>query len=81
MAHQANATRNAIAPGDDPGSRAARAATGGVSVAAGRKGFKAGLDDVRERMRSLGLGYDEIAAEVARRHRLRPRESYRLAWG
>ena len=58
MAHQANATRNAIAPGDDPCSRAARAATGGVSVAAGRKGFKAGLDDVRERMRSLGLGYD-----------------------
>jgi hypothetical protein len=81
VAHQANATRNAIAPGDDPGSRAARVATGGVSVAAGRKGFKAGLDDVRERMRSLGLGYDEIAAEVARRHRLRPRESYRLAWG
>lgn len=81
MAHQANATRNAIAPGDDPGSRAARVAAGGVSVAAGRKGFKAGLDDVRERMRSLGLGYDEIAAEVARRHRLRPRESYRLAWG
>lgn len=80
MAHQANATRNAIAPGDDPGSRAARVATGGVSVAAGRKGFKAGLDDVRERMRALGLGYDEIAAEVARRHRLRPRESYRLAW-
>ncbi len=81
MAHQANATRTAIAPGDDPGSRAARVATEGVSVAAGRKGFKAGLDDVRERMRSLGLGYDEIAAEVARRHRLRPRESYRLAWG
>ena len=81
MAHQANATRNAIAPGNDPGSRAARVATAGVSVAAGRKGFKAGLDDVRERMRSPGLGYDEIAADVARRHRLRPRESYRLAWG
>lgn len=53
----------------------------GVSAAAGRKGFKAGLDDLRERMRRLGLGYDEIAAEMARRHRLRPRESYRLAWG
>jgi hypothetical protein len=32
-------------------------------------------------MRRLRLGYDEIAAEVARRHRVRPRESYRLAWG
>jgi hypothetical protein len=52
----------------------------GVSASAGRKGFKAGLDDLRERMRRLGLGYDEIAAEMARRHRLRPRESYRLAW-
>ena len=81
MAHQANATRNAVAPGNGPGSRVARVATEGVSDAAGRKGFKAGLDDVRERMRGLGLGYDEIAAEVARRHRVRPRESYRLAWG
>lgn len=81
MAHQANATRNAVAPGYGPGSRASRAAGAGVSAAAGRKGFKAGLDDVRERMRRLGLGYDEIAAEVARRHRVRPRESYRLAWG
>jgi transcriptional regulator with XRE-family HTH domain len=53
----------------------------GVSVAAGRKGFKAELDDMRERMRRLGFGYDEIAAEIARRHRVRPRQSYRLAWG
>jgi transcriptional regulator with XRE-family HTH domain len=52
-----------------------------VSAAAGRKGFKAELDDVRERMRRLGFGYDEIAAEIARRHRVRPRQSYRLAWG
>jgi len=52
-----------------------------VSVAAGRKGFKAELDDLRERMRRLGLGYDEIAAEIGRRYRVRPRESYRLAWG
>lgn len=81
MAHQANATSRAIAPGGDPSSLAAGGARTGVPAAAGRKGFKAGLDDVRERMRSLGLGYDEIAAEVARRHRLRPRESYRLAWG
>ena len=53
----------------------------GVSVAAGRAGFKAELDDLRERMRHLGLGYDEIAAEIGRRYRVRPRESYRLAWG
>ena len=32
-------------------------------------------------MRRLGLGYGEIAGEVARRYRLRPRESHRLAWG
>lgn len=29
----------------------------------------------------LGLGYSEIAGEIGRRYRLRPRESYRLAWG
>ena len=52
-----------------------------ISVAAGRKGFKAELEDLRERMRDLGLGYDEIAGEISRRYRLRPRESYRLAWG
>jgi hypothetical protein len=47
-------------------------ATPQVSAAAGRKGFKAGLDDLRERMRRLGLGHDEIAAEITRRHRVRP---------
>jgi transcriptional regulator with XRE-family HTH domain len=60
---------------------ASSGAAPGVSVAAGRKGFKAELDDLRERMRKLGLGHEEIAAEVARRYRARPRESYRLAWG
>ncbi len=52
-----------------------------ASVTAGRKGFKAELDGLRDRMRSLGFSYDEIAAEVGRRYRLRPREAYRLAWG
>jgi hypothetical protein len=47
----------------------------------GRKGFKAELDGLRERMRALGLTHDEIAAEVSRRFRARPREAYRLAWG
>jgi hypothetical protein len=50
-----------------------------VSAAAGRKGFKAELEDLRERMRRLGLGYDEIAAEIARRYRARPREADRLS--
>ena len=53
----------------------------GVPVAAGRKGFKAELDGLRERMRDLGFPYDEIAAEIGRRYRVRPREAYRLAWG
>lgn len=52
-----------------------------ASVTAGRKGFKAELDGLRDRMRSLGFSYDEIAGEVGRRYRLRPRETYRLAWG
>ena len=52
-----------------------------AQVAAGRKGFKAELDGLRERMRSLGFSYDEIAAEIGRRYRARPREAYRLAWG
>jgi transcriptional regulator with XRE-family HTH domain len=73
---QTNAGRVRAADADE------HAGTGpGVSVAAGRKGFKAELDDVRERMRGLGFGYDEIAAEIARRHRVRPRQSYRLARG
>jgi hypothetical protein len=52
-----------------------------LSVAAGRKGFKAELEELRERMRSLSLGHEPIAGEIARRYRLRPREAYRLAHG
>jgi len=55
--------------------------TAQVPEVAGRKGFKAELNDVRERMRGLGFGFDEIAAEMGRRYRLRPREAYRLAYG
>jgi len=62
-------------------SAAGQVSTPDVPAAAGRKGFKAELDGLRERMRGLGFSYDEIAAEVARRYRLRPREAYRLAWG
>jgi transcriptional regulator with XRE-family HTH domain len=55
----------------------------GVPVSAGarRKGFKAELDGLRERMLGLGFSNDEIAAEVSRRYRVRPREAYRLACG
>lgn len=52
-----------------------------MTVPAGRKGFKAELDRLRERMHGLGFSLDEIAAEVARRYPVRPREAYRLAWG
>jgi hypothetical protein len=36
---------------------------------------------LREQMRSLGLGYRDIAAEFARRYRLRPRAARREAYG
>jgi transcriptional regulator with XRE-family HTH domain len=60
---------------------AGAAVTPDAQVAAGGKGFKAELDGLRERMRVLGFSYDEIAAEMGRRYRLRPRQAYRLAWG
>ena len=57
------------------------AVTPDAQAAAGGKGFKAELDGLRERMRGLGFSYDEIAAEIGRRYRARPRQAYRLAWG
>ena len=60
---------------------AGAAVTPDARVAAGGKGFKAEVDGLRERMRALGFGYDEIAAEIGRRYRVRPRQAYRLAWG
>jgi tetratricopeptide (TPR) repeat protein len=36
---------------------------------------------LREQMRSMGLGYRDIAAEFARRYRLRPRGAWREAYG
>ena len=35
--------------------------------------------DLRDRMRSMGLGYRDIAAEFARRYSLRPRAAWREA--
>ncbi len=37
--------------------------------------------DLREQMRSMGLDYRDIAAEFARRYRLRPRAAWREAYG
>ena len=50
-----------------------------VPVSAGHKGYRAELDSLRERMRGRGFSLDEIAAEIGRRYRVRPREAYRLA--
>jgi hypothetical protein len=36
---------------------------------------------LREQMRSMGLGYRDIAAEFARRYQLRPRAAWREAYG
>ena len=36
---------------------------------------------LREKMRAMGLGYPEIAAELARRYRFRPRAAWREAYG
>ncbi|MGD0062228.1 MAG: hypothetical protein ABSB76_02170, partial [Streptosporangiaceae bacterium] len=43
--------------------------------------FKAEPDVLREQMRGLGSGYDQIAAEAGRRHRVRPGGASRLADG
>ena len=58
MAHQANAA----------GQMAARVDSKfpDVPVAAGRKGFKAELDALRERMRGLGFSTDELIGYVSR---------------
>jgi len=59
------------------GSGTARPAPGG----AGARSLKAELARLRARMCELGLGHDEIAAEIGRQYRARPREAWRLAWG
>ncbi len=73
MVHQAHTTGQAVERADG--------FTPLPPAVARREGFRAELKDLRERMRGLGLGFDEIAGEIARQYRLRPRESYRLAWG
>ena len=55
--------------------------TAGHVAGTRQKGFKAELDGLRERMGDRGFSHHEIAAEIGRRYRVRPREGYRLAWG
>jgi hypothetical protein len=38
-------------------------------------------DELRARMRAVGMSHDEIAVEFTRRYRLRPRAAYRVARG
>src|SRR5450755_13225 len=46
-----------------------------------KTGLRAEKRAVRDKMRSLGLGYGEIAAELARRYQVRPRAAWREARG
>src|SRR6266511_3799097 len=46
-----------------------------------KTGSKAEIGQLRRRMRALGATTDAIAAEVARRYGIRPRQAYRLAHG
>jgi transcriptional regulator with XRE-family HTH domain len=62
-------------------SQAIRGAAAVSSAVAGRKGFKAELDGLRDRMRGLGFGDDEVAAEVSRRYPVSLRQACRLARG
>ena len=62
-------------------SQAIRGAAAVTSAVAGRKGFKAELDGLRDRMRGLGFVDDEIAAEISRRYPVSLRETCRLARG
>ncbi|KDA44250.1 hypothetical protein [Frankia sp. BMG5.23] len=38
-------------------------------------------DELRARMRAVGMSHDEIAIEFGRRYRLRPRAAHRVAHG
>ena len=46
-----------------------------------KTGLRAAKRALRDKMRSLGLGYGEIAAELARRYQVRPRAAWREARG
>src|ERR1017187_3034552 len=44
-------------------------------------GLRAEQAKLRERMRALGLDYEQIAQEFVRQYRLRPRAAWRIAYG
>jgi len=50
-------------------------------VPARNASVRAGQRKLREQMRGLGMSRAEIAAEMARRYKLRPRAAWRAAWG
>ena len=50
-------------------------------VAYAKTSMRAEKRALREKMRAMGLGYREIAAELARRYRFRPRAAWREAYG
>jgi tetratricopeptide (TPR) repeat protein len=50
-------------------------------VAYAKTSMRAEKRALREKMRAMGLGYPEIAAELARRYRFRPRAAWREAYG
>ena len=50
-------------------------------VSAHNTSVRAGQRKLREQMRGLGMSRAEIAAEMARRYKLRPRAAWRIAWG
>lgn len=52
-----------------------------MEMATARMSLREEQDDLRSRMRALGMGHGEIAAEFARRYRLRPRAAWRHAHG
>src|SRR5271170_1715783 len=54
---------------------------GGGEVPARIASQRAEQRKLREQMLGLGLCRAEIAAEMARRHKLRPRAAWRTAWG
>ncbi|KJE21189.1 Helix-turn-helix domain [Frankia torreyi] len=52
-----------------------------MEMATARISLREEQDDLRSRMRALGMGHGEIAAEFARRYRFRPRAAWRHAHG
>ena len=50
-------------------------------MAYARTSLRAEKRALREKMRAMGLGHREVAAELARRHRFRPRAAWREAHG